>query len=144
MRGLRLSQPLRDSGFARGEVRVIRGVEALFFDELPQSFNQVEVGRVRRKKTQLNLQAGGESHNLRTALIASIIQDHRDGDAEVERGKLPQEGTDLGRGNVGVVGDGPEFMGDRVECPQDVEPLPPGGGPQEDARHGPEEPQEGS
>ena len=44
--------------------------------------------------------------------------------------KVPQEGTDLSRGNVGGVGDGHEFMRDRVECPQDVEPLTPCGGPQ--------------
>ena len=81
---------------------------------------------------------------MRTALIARIIQDHSQRDAEVERRKVPQEGPDLSRGKGGVVGDGHEFRRARVECPQDVEPLTPCGGPQEAARHGPAEPQEGS
>ncbi len=76
-------------------------------------------------------------------LVASIGQDHGQRDTEVERRKVPQEGTDFRRGNVGVVGDRHEFMGDRVERAQHLEALPPRGGPQEDARHGPEEAEEG-
>ena len=80
---------------------------------------------------------------MRTALVAGIVQDHGQGNAEVERGELPQEGTDFRGGNVGVVGDGHEFMSDRIERAQHVEALTPGGGAQENPRHGPEEPQEG-
>ena len=70
---------------------------------------------------------------MRTALIAGIIQNHSQRDAEVERGELPQEGTDFRGSNVGVVGDGDEFMGDGVERAQDIEALPPGWGAEEDA-----------
>ena len=34
---------------------VIAGIQALGFDEFPQSFNQVEIGRIGRGKEQLNV-----------------------------------------------------------------------------------------
>jgi len=144
MRGVGLRQALNNGGFECREVGVIGGVEALLFNELPQSLNQVQVGRIGRKKTQLDLQACRERHHLGTALVAGIVQDDGERDPEIEGGQVPQERTDLRRRNVGVVRDGKEFMGDRVERAQDIETLPPRGGPQEDARHGPEEPQERS
>jgi len=144
MGGLGLGSTLHKGGFERGEVRRIRRVKALGFDELPPSFNQGEVGRVGREKTPLNRQAGGEGHPVRTARIASIVQDHRHRDPEVERGEVPQEGPDFRGRKVGVVGDGDEGRGNRLECAKDGEALAPGGGSEEEACHGPENPPEGS
>jgi len=49
------------------------------------------------------------------------------GTAEVERGELAQEGTDFRGGNVGIVGDGHEFVADGIKGTQHMEALPSGG-----------------
>ena len=144
MCGVRLCYTLNDGGSKRGEVRVIRGVEALLFDELPQPLNEVKIRGIGREETQLNLSAGGERHDLGTALVAGVIQDYGHRNAEVECSQLPQEGANFGRGHIRVVGDRHEFMSDRVECPQDIEALPPCRCPQKNPRHRPQEPKEGS
>jgi hypothetical protein len=55
MGGVSLRQALDNGDLERSEVGVIGGVQALFFDELPQALNQVEVGGIRRQKPQFHL-----------------------------------------------------------------------------------------
>ena len=55
MCGVRLCYTLNDGGSKRGEVCVIRGVEALLFDEFPQPLNEVKIRGIGREETQLNL-----------------------------------------------------------------------------------------
>jgi len=62
----------------------------------------------------------------------------------MERGYLSQERTDLGGSKVGVGGHREEFLGERVERPQDGEALPARGGAHEQPGDRPEEPQQWS
>jgi hypothetical protein len=142
MGGLRLRQALGEGGFEGCEVGIVGGIQALLFDELPQPLNQVEVRGIGRQKTDLKVEAGGEGDNLRTALRASLGEHHRQRNPELARGYLSQERTDLGGSNGGVVGNSEEFLGDRVERPQDVEALPARWGAHEQPGDRPEEPQE--
>ena len=91
------------------EVSVVLGIQALLFDEFPQPFNQVEIRRVGRQKTELDLQAGrgGEYHGA--FLIAGIVQHQRDRHAEVEVSQLMQQLADTLGGDVGVIGHRNEF-----------------------------------
>ena len=61
---------------------------------------------------------------MRAALVAGVVQDHRERDAQVKRSEGSQELTDCRGGNGGIVSDDEEFMGDRVEGASDVEALP--------------------
>ena len=45
-----------DSFLEIGKCFVIGGVEALLFDKLPEPFNQVQIGRIRRQKKQFDVQ----------------------------------------------------------------------------------------
>lgn len=58
----------------------------MLFDKLPEPFNQVEIGRVSRQKTQLNLQAGGSGLDQSTFLITRIVQEQGDGNIQIKGG----------------------------------------------------------
>jgi hypothetical protein len=47
---------VENRGFEILKGGVIMGVQAAFFHQLPEPFDQVELGRIRREKQQLNLE----------------------------------------------------------------------------------------
>ena len=61
MGGVGLAQAVGDRGFEGGKVGVVVGIQALFLDELPEPFDQVEIGGVGGQETQFDLQLGGGS-----------------------------------------------------------------------------------
>ncbi len=58
---------------------VIVGIQALGFDEFPQTFNQVEIRRIGGEKEELNVELGRLFQDEGVALIADIIQDDGNG-----------------------------------------------------------------
>jgi hypothetical protein len=53
--GGRLRQATRDGFFEQGEILVIGIIEAFLLHELPQPLDQIEIGRVRWEKKNLNI-----------------------------------------------------------------------------------------
>ncbi len=62
-----------------GKRGVIAGIQTLGFRKFPQPFDQIEIGRIGRKKQQLNTEAGGGVEDILAALIAGIVQDEGNG-----------------------------------------------------------------
>ncbi len=52
---VRLTQARHDRCSEGRKVLIVLGIQALLLDELPQSLNQVEIGRIRRQKTELDV-----------------------------------------------------------------------------------------
>ena len=50
MDGAGIFQAEFDGRGERTEVGVVRGIEALFFDELPQALDEIQIGGVSRQK----------------------------------------------------------------------------------------------
>lgn len=99
-----------------GRERVVgNGIKALFFDELPQAFDQVQVGRVAGQEKQLDAQGLGQSHDDRTSLITRVIEDKGDRYGKAFGGDLVKQITDAVCVDVGVVCDRDDFMGHGVE-----------------------------
>ena len=140
---MRLAQTVGDGRLEGGKVSVVLGIQALLFDEFPQPFNQVEIRRVGRQKTELDLQAGrgGEYHGA--FLIAGIVQHQRDRHAEVEVSQLMQQLADTLGGDVGVIGHRNEFVRDRIQGAQDIEALASGRRLDEHPHQRPEKAQKG-
>ena len=57
------------------EVSVIRGIQTGLLDKLPQTLDQIQVGRVRRQVQEFDLERGGQGRDERTFLVAGVIQD---------------------------------------------------------------------
>ena len=74
-------------------------------------------------------------------LKARVIQDQGDRFVQGQRAQAPQQLTHTLGIDIGFVGDGNQFMGDRVQRPQDLESLSTRFGRQEQPGKGPEKPQ---
>ena len=59
MSGGSLRQTTRDSLFEKREVLVIGVIETFFANKFPEAFDEIEIGGVRRKKKDLNVQTSG-------------------------------------------------------------------------------------
>ena len=138
-----LAQAVGDRGFEGGKVGVVVGIQALFLDELPEPFDQVEIGGVGGQETQFDLQLGGGSQDQGAFLIAGVVEKHADGCTQAERRQLVQQGADLFGGDVRVVGHRDQFVGDGIQGSQHIEPLAARGCPDEQAGQRPEEAQKG-
>ena len=101
----------------------VLGIQALLFDEFPQPFQQVEIGRVGWQKTEFDLQAGRGGELPGSLSVAGIVQHQRDRHAEVKISQLIQQLADTLGGDVGVIGDRNQFVRDRIRDGQDVEAL---------------------
>ena len=55
------------------EVRIESIVEYFLFDEFPEPFNEIEIGRIWRKENQMNLKPLGGSLYQQAALVAGIV-----------------------------------------------------------------------
>ena len=69
---------VKDGFFEVLKNRIITGVQAAFFYQFPETFDQVELRRIRWEKQQFDVQGGGGVLNEVTTLVAGIVQD--DGD----------------------------------------------------------------
>ena len=56
------------------EVIAVSAVEHVAFDELPQTFNQVEVGGIRRQKLQPDVERRGQIDDQSAVLISCVVQ----------------------------------------------------------------------
>ena len=101
---------VENRGFEVLKGGIIASVQAAFFDQLPEPFDQVELGRIRREKQQLDLESSGGVLDQPTALIAGVVQNDGDRNRQGQLGQLAQQPTDAFAVNVGVGGDGDQFV----------------------------------
>ena len=134
----RFRQTGLDSLLEQLKVLVIFRIQALFFDEFPQTLNQIEIGGVGRQKEDFDAQISSLLKHQPTALIASIIHHHSHRQSQPEQSYLLQQCTDTGRRDVAVVGHGDKLMRDGIQGTQDVEALPSAGRTHQDACETPE------
>jgi hypothetical protein len=92
---MRLAQTAHNGGREGDEVGVVVGVQALFFDKLPQALDQVKVRGVRWQEAEFNMQAERRGRHQGTFLLTGIIQKQGDGNVQVEARQLIQQLTDL-------------------------------------------------
>ena len=75
----RVGQARGDRIAKLGKLLVIVGAEALRFDECPETFDEIQIGRVGRQKEQGGPEGGGFVPYEGIAVIGRVIQDHGEG-----------------------------------------------------------------
>ena len=78
VRGRNAVEDFLDGGLKVGELRMVAAVEGTTFGELPQAFDQVQVGRVRGEEQQRDTQLTGQCLDRGIVLIAGVVQHQRD------------------------------------------------------------------
>jgi len=91
--GRDLIQTAVDRGAEFGEGVVVAAVEHVSFDELPQAFDEVEVGRIRRQELQLDVERRRQVDDQRAVLIAGVVEHQGDRSCQAEGGDLAQQFT---------------------------------------------------
>ena len=132
-----------DDGVAETlKLGVISGIKTLFFDKFPKALNQIEIGRIGRQEKEFNVKLRGKLSDELCTLITRIIQNQCHRYREVEACNLPEEITNALAVDVSVIDDGNQFMIDRVQRSEHVEPLPAGRGLEPQSRPTPKISQE--
>jgi hypothetical protein len=75
------------------EVGLALVVEDLVLDELPQPFDEIEVGRIRGQEDQLDAEAFSSPQYHSATLVACIIENDHKMALVVADGKLLEQGT---------------------------------------------------
>ena len=109
--------------FEVGEIRIMLGIQALFPNETPKTLNQIEVRRIWRQEQQFDVELICQRLNDLTMLIACIIQDKGDRNAEVQVCDLLEQLTDTRRSNVTFVRNRDQLMGHCVDRTKHIEAL---------------------
>lgn len=107
----------------RAKVGVVFRVQDLLLDELPESLDEVQIGRVGGQVHQLDLQRFGQFSHDGALLISRVVEDQTDRHASIRLGDLPQQFTHTGCVDVRIIGHGYQFVRDRVQGAQDIEAL---------------------
>ena len=100
------------------------GPSSLRISRAVRSSSDSELGR---KKRQFDVQLLSQSLDYGALLIGCVVHDQGHWKAEILVGNALQQLADAVRADVGMVCDRDEFMGDRVQCTEDVEAWSPGG-----------------
>lgn len=82
-----------DRGLELLEGIVMSSVEHVAFDELPQSFDQVEVRRIGWQELQFDVEHCRQIHDQRAVLVAGVVQHQGDRTLQAEGSDLPQQLT---------------------------------------------------
>lgn len=82
MNGVGIVQATLDGVHEGTEVGVVLGIQALLFDELPQSLDEIEIGGVRGEEQPLDVKFLGVRFDEFAAWITGIVQDDRDGQVQ--------------------------------------------------------------
>ena len=99
-------------GFKRG---IIATMEALGFDEFPESLNEIQVGRVSRPPQERDVKAFRLRHDKMIALVPRMVEHDGDGTIVESSGQFLEKFNDTGTIDVGFIRDGDDLMGYRVE-----------------------------
>ena len=142
--GVKARKSRFDGGSERREVGVVFSVDALSFGEAPESFDQIQVGGVRRQEQEPDAQLDGQPLDHLVSLVARVVQHQSDGAGRRFGGDLAKQ---LAQG-VGVhhggVADGDQLSRDGVPGSQNVEALAAGRGANEDPGGAPKAAEEGA
>ena len=110
----------------RAKVGVVFRVQGFLLDELPESLDEVQIGRVGRQVDQLDLQRFGHFSHHGALLISGVVQNQTDRHANICLGDLPEQLTHTGCVDVRIIGHGYQFMRDGVQSTKHIEALPTG------------------
>jgi hypothetical protein len=106
-----------------GKRRLILAVKRSPLDELPQPFDQIQVGRVRWQKQKRDSQFARQRLHERVPLVTGVIQHHCDRADQVLRSDLPQQLAHRVGIHHGCVGHIDQFSRHGVPSPQFVKSL---------------------
>jgi len=119
-------------------------VQHLLLDELPQSLNQVQIGRIGGQELQIDLQAPGQVHYYSTMLIAGIVQHQGYRPFQTEGRDLLKQQTHGVSGHRAGRCDADQFPRHCIPGAQYAVALPPRTAANEQANQTPDAAQEGS
>ena len=100
-------------------------VEDFLFDKLPEPFDDIEIGGVRREKKQGDVEATGKGNDSATVLIACVVEDQRDGDVGIFLPELEEECHDHFSVDIGIIDQGGKLLGDGIDSPEDIDAIAP-------------------
>ena len=109
-----IGQTIDDRLFERAKLGIIPPMEAVGLYKLPEPFDEVEVGGIRRQPEQGNLEACRLGHHIGIALITSVIQHEGDGQVRELGRQFFQERDHAFTVDVGVIGHRDDLVRDRV------------------------------
>ena len=98
-------------------------IQCLLFKKFPQSFNDVQVWRIRRKKQESDAEFFCQRYDKLAMLVPGIIQDNHNWQVIIFCGKLMKKISDHLGINVGGVGQKFNLFGDSVNSTEDIQPL---------------------
>jgi len=142
--GVGIVQATLDGVHEGTEVGGVLGIQALLFDELPQSLDEIEIGGVRGEEQPLDVKFLGVRFDEFAAGITGIVQDDRDGQVQRQGRQLVEPLADAQGIDISGMGHRNDLFGHGIECAQDVEALATGGRPDPDPRKAPKHRHEGT
>ena len=108
-----MGQTIADRLFERPKLRIIPSMEAVGLYQLPEPFDEVEVGGIRRQPEPGHPEACRLGHHLGMALITSVIQHEGDGQVRELGRQCFQERDHALPVDGGVMGHGDDLVRDR-------------------------------
>ena len=118
-----------DNGVAEAlKLGIVSGIKTLLFDKFPKALNEIEIGRIGGQKKKLDVKLCGKLSDELCALITRIIQDQCHWRRKVEACNLPEKIANTLAVDVSVIDDCNQFMINRVQRSEYIEPLPAGRG----------------
>jgi len=125
-----------------GKCVVVASVKDVSFDELPEPFDQVEVGRIRRQELQLDVERRRQVDDQRAVLIAGVVQHQGDWSLQAKGRDFAQQFAHRVRRHGAGGGDADELIRHRVPGSQDAVALAARGSANEQAMQTPQAAQE--
>lgn len=120
-----IRQAVQNTLLVRRKVSVVAGIQTGLFHELPQSFDQVEMRRIRRKENKFDAQGlRFRLHQLATLVTGVVHYDlQRNAPVRMSLPDFSQQFTNRIRVDVILVHDHQKFLIQRIDRPQDVQPT---------------------
>jgi hypothetical protein len=97
---------------------VIPIIKALLFGKLPPALNQVQIGRIRGQKKEVDAQCLGLLRHLVAPLITGVVHDERQGDVSVFLLDLDEQVHHRVGVDVGIIGYGDQVVPFTLKVPQ--------------------------
>lgn len=122
---VRVCQAIQNALFIRREVTVVTGIQTSLPHEFPQTFDQVEVRRIRRKENNLNAQRLRFRFHQFATLVSGVVHDHLHRNASI-RMSLPdftQQLANRVRIDISFVDHCQQFLAQRIDCSQHIQPT---------------------
>jgi len=100
-----LRQAISDRFFEKSEILIVMIVEAFLAHKFPEPFDEIQIGRIGRKKEYFNVQASSFVQDVLAPLVPGIIHHQGDWSLQTQCGDFFQQLAYTLRIDVGVIGD---------------------------------------